>query len=393
MICAVSTGLATTPHFLVRLSLGILPLRQPQVAADGVSLTGAAAAVFGLAFILRAAGDASAVARGDHRLKDLSWASPLGWAHRVHAYDGERWWLLGVMLGACLALVGVAALLSVWRDVGAGLVRARLGRPTAKPSLRSPWALAWRLQRGALIAWAVGIAVGASVFGAIAHDVDSIVGGNPEAAKIFAQLGGAGALVDSYLSWVFGIAGVAAAAYAVSAVLRLRSEETGLRAEPVLATSVRRWQWLTSHVVVAVTGVVVLLATAGVVVGLVHGLISGRIGHELPRVLAAGLVQVPAALVLVAVGVALFGLLPRLVSAAAWLCVMVALLIGQLGAPSRWAASTSPSSRERCSVYWGRTAPGRRPPSASWRPCSARTAALRRSAGSMSCDTPPRCAG
>ncbi len=316
-----------------------------QLAEHGRIANGTAAAVFGLAFILRAAGDASAVARGDHRLKDLSWASPLGWAHRVHAYDGERWWLLGVMLGACLAQVGVAALLSVRRDVGAGLVGARLGRPTAKPSLRSPWALAWRLQRGALIAWAVGIAVGASVFGAIAHDVDSIVGGNPEAAKIFAQLGGAGALVDSYLSWVFGIAGVAAAAYAVSAVLRLRSEETGLRAEPVLATSVRRWQWLTSHVVVAVTGVVVLLATAGVVVGLVHGLISGRIGHELPRVLAAGLVQVPAALVLVAVGVALFGLLPRLVSAAAWLCVMVALLIGQLGAILRlnhWAVDVSP---------------------------------------------------
>jgi ABC-2 type transport system permease protein len=315
-----------------------------QLTEHSRTANGTAAAVLGLAFILRAVGDSSEVTNGSHPLQNLSWASPLGWAHRVRAYDDERWWPLAVMLGTCLALIVLAAALSVRRDIAAGLVPARLGRATAKPGLRSVWALAWRLQRGALIAWTAGMAIWAAVFGAIAHDVESIVGNNAAAAEIFEQLGGAGALVNSYLSWVFGIAGVATAAYAVAAALRLHAEETGQRAEPVLATSVRRWQFLASHVVVAVVGNVVLLVTAGVVVGVVHGIRSGNLAHELPRILAGGLIQIPAALVLAAIGVALFGLVPRVVSAV-WLFVVVALFIGQLGAViglNRWAMNVSP---------------------------------------------------
>ena len=110
---------------------------------------------------------------------------------------------------------------------------------------------------------------------------------------VLAQLGGAGALVDSYLAWVLGIGGVAVAAYAVATVLRLRSEETGLRAEPVLATAVRRWHWAASHLLVAVVGAAVLLVTTGLVLGLVHGLRSRDLAAELPRLLAGALVQAP----------------------------------------------------------------------------------------------------
>jgi ABC-2 type transport system permease protein len=315
-----------------------------QLSEHSRTANGAAAAVLGLAFILRAIGDASGVSNPGAPLRNLSWASPLGWAHRVRAYDGERWWLLGVMLAACLALIMVAALLSTHRDVAAGLVPARLGRATAASGLRSAWALAWRLQRGALIGWTVGLAVAAGVFGSIAHDVDSIIGNNAEAAKIFAELGGSGALINSYLTWVFGLAGVATAGYAVMAVLRSRSEENALRAEPVLATAVKRWQWLASHVAVAITGAVILLVTAGLVVGVVHGIRSGRVAHEVPRMLSAGLIQVPAALVLAAFAVALFGLLPRLVTAA-WVFVVGVLLIGQLGGIvglNRWVQDISP---------------------------------------------------
>jgi polyether ionophore transport system permease protein len=315
-----------------------------QVVEHARTADGSAAAVFGLAFILRAVGDASGAAHAGRALTSLSWLSPIGWAQQVRPYGGERWWVLGLLLGASVVLLCAAVALGIRRDIGAGLIPARPGHSKAARSLASAWALAWRLQRGSLIGWTVGIAVGAGVFGAIAHDIDGMVVANSDAARVFVELGGSRTLVDSYLAWMLGLTGIAAAAYAVGAVLRLRSEETGLRAEPVLATAVTRWQWAASHLGAAVVGIVVMLLTTGLVVGVIHGLRGGDIGHELPTVLAGALVQGPAALVVAGVAIALFGLAPRL-STTAWLVVVAALLIGQLGGIlrlNRWVTDLSP---------------------------------------------------
>jgi len=315
-----------------------------QTVENARAAGGSAAAVFGIAFTLRAVGDASGAAHAGSNLSNLAWLSPIGWVMEVRAYGGERWWVLGMLLAAAVALAAAAAALSTRRDVGAGLVAARPGRPEAGRALASAWALAWRLQRGGLIGWTVGTAVGAGVFGAIAHDIQSIAGANAGASRVFAELGGPGRLVDSYLAWVLGLAGVAAAAFEVGAVLRLRSEESGLRAEQVLATAVTRWRWAASHLATAGLGMLSVLLVSGLAVGLVHGLRGGDVSHELPRILAGALVQVPAALVLAGLAMALFGVVPRL-SGTAWPAVVAALVIGQLGGLlrlNRWLMDISP---------------------------------------------------
>ena len=68
------------------------------------------------------------------------------------------------------------------------LIPARPGPAGAAPSLASAWVLAWRLQRGSLIGWTAGVAVGAGVFGAIAHDIEGMVA-NSDAARVFAETG------------------------------------------------------------------------------------------------------------------------------------------------------------------------------------------------------------
>lgn len=315
-----------------------------QVEEHARTAGGGAAALFGLAFILRAVGDASAAAHTGGFLPNVPWISPLGWALEVRAYGGERWWVLALPLTVAVALASTAAALSTRRDIGAGLIRARPGRSEAWPSLASAWALAWRLQRGSLIGWTAGVAVGAGVFGAIAHDIRDMMGADTGAARVMADLGGSGTLVDSYLAWVLGLTGIAAAAFGVGAVLRLRSEETGLRAEPVLATAVTRWRWAASHLATAGLGIVAVLVVSGLAVGLVHGLRSGDVAHELPRILVGALVQVPAAMVLAGLAMALFGVAPRL-SSAAWPAVVAALAIGQLGGLlrlNRWLIDVSP---------------------------------------------------
>ena len=138
----------------------------------------------------------------------------------------------------------------------------------------------------------------------------------------------------------------AAAVYTVQAALRLRGEESGERAEPVLAASVGRIRWAWSHLVFAVAGPVVLLLLVGLTTGLVYGAHTGDMGQALGQLLGSALAQLPAVWVLAGIAVALFGLMPRW-SAAAWGVLVAFLVLTELGSTlnlSHWLTDISPFS-------------------------------------------------
>jgi ABC-2 type transport system permease protein len=294
-----------------------------QVTESARAANGIATSVLGLSFLLRAIGDTSGASW-------LSWLSPIGWIQQIRPYADERWWVFGLASAFVTVLVGAAYVLDARRDLGAGLVPPRPGPAVAAPGLRSPLALAWRLHRGVLLGWTAGLAVLGAGVGSVAQGVGDILQETPQLEEIFARLGGQQVIVDAYLAATMGFVGLIASAYAVQATLRLRSEENGLRAEPVLATGVGRLRWATSHLVFAAFGTGVLLTVAGLAAGLTHGLVTGDVGTQLPRVLGGALVQLPAAWVLAGVAVALFGLVPRL-AVASWAALVLVLLIGQFG--------------------------------------------------------------
>jgi ABC-2 type transport system permease protein len=154
-------------------------------------------------------------------------------------------------------------------------------------------------------------------------------------------------MTGAYLAAVMTIFGLAAAGYATSAVLRLRTEETAERAEPVLVTPTGRVSWAGSHLIVAVAGTAVVLAAAGLGAGLGYGLRAGDPGTQLPRLLGAALAQLPAALVVAAVAVALFGLLPQSCVGGGWAALALAAVLVELGPTfrlSRWVQDISPFS-------------------------------------------------
>jgi ABC-2 type transport system permease protein len=296
-----------------------------QLTTSAGGARGIAVGVLGAAWLLRVAGDASGQAD-----RGLAWLSPIGWAQRIRPYGGERWWLLALAAGLTAALAGAAFALSARRDLGAGLLPARPGPATAASGLRSPLALAWRLHRGVLAGWTAGFAALGAVFGALTGGIGDLQRDNPTLQDVFARMGGRAGLIDTYLAAIMGILGLIAAAYAVQATLRLRSEETGGRAEPVLATAVGRLRWAGSHLVFSVLGPAAALVTAGLAGGLIYGLDTGDVGHQLPRVLAGAIVQLPAVWVLAAIAVALFGAAPRL-APAAWGPLAVCLLLTLVG--------------------------------------------------------------
>jgi ABC-2 type transport system permease protein len=280
-----------------------------QLTESAAAARGLAVAGLGAAWLVRAAGDAGGV---NGAVSWLSWLSPIGWARRMRPFADERWWILALAVAGVVALAAVAAALAARRDVGAGALRPRLGPATGSPGLRSPVALAWRLHRSRMLAWATGLALLSGVLSASAKSAADLFSTNPQVGRMFKLVGGGTGPSDVFLSAIMGMFGLLAAAYAVQATLRLRSEEAGSRAEPLLAASVSRLRWAASHLTFALLGPAVALAAAGLAGGLVYGLMVGDVRGELPGVLAGAMVQLPAVWILAGVTVALFGLWPRL---------------------------------------------------------------------------------
>ena len=312
-----------------------------QLTAGARAARGIAIGVLGAAYLLRAVGDAS----GEGGVSWLTWLSPLGWTEQIQPYTADRWWVLALPLALTAAATAAAYVLSMVRDHGAGLLPDRPGRPAASAWLRGPTGLAWRLQRGTLYGWMAGFAFTFAASGAAAKGIGSLLGGSQQLRNAFTRLGGEAGITDAYLAAIMSLAGLAAAAYATSAVLRLRTEETDGQAEPLLATATSRISWGLSHIAVAVAGTAALLAVAGVAAGLGYGLRTGTAGSEVARLLGAAMVQLPASLAVAGAAVVLFGLAPRASVAGAWTVVGVVVLIalfGQVLQLSQWVLDVSP---------------------------------------------------
>jgi ABC-2 type transport system permease protein len=341
-------GLPAAGSAALALGIGCCGLAFTGVAAVAAQLTssasaarGIALAVLGVAFVLRGVGDSAGAAGPSW----LSWASPLAWIQLAQPFAAERWWVLALPLAVAAGGTGLAFELAARRDQGAGLLPDRPGRATASAFLRGPFGLAWRLQRGALLGWAVGYAFTFAASGAAAKGVGQLFGTSSALEHEFTRLGGQAAITNAYLAALMLLAGLVAAAYAISVVLRLRAEETGGQAEPVLATATGRIRWALSYITMAVAGAALLLAVAGVAAGLGYGLRTGSAGPELARMIGAAMGQLPSALVLAAVAIGLFGLLPRACVPGAWTAlglVVVINLFGQVLQLSHWILDLSP---------------------------------------------------
>ncbi|NDU73601.1 ABC transporter permease [Actinomadura sp. DSM 109109] len=294
-----------------------------QLAETSRLANGLAFAALGAAYMLRGAADASSA-------HWLSWLSPIGWAQRLRPCAGEQWAVLLLPLAAFALLVAGAYLLTGRRDLGAGILAPSLGPARAPASLRGPFALWWRLQRGTVLGWTSGLLAYGLAIGGVADGVGDLVGGSDAVLDDIREMGGQQDVADAFLATAMGLMALFTAAFAVQSVLRLRAEEAGGRLEPVLATAVGRTRWAVAALANTVAGTVAMLAATGLAVGLAHGVRTGDLAGQLPRQLGAALAQLPSVWVVAAVTVVLFGALPR-ATPAGWGVLTAFLLLGQVG--------------------------------------------------------------
>jgi polyether ionophore transport system permease protein len=206
--------------------------------------------------------------------------------------------------------------------------------------------LAWRLSRGSLVVWTIGLCLYGLLIGSVVNGIGNEIGNDGMAQQVVARLGGTAALEQGFVAIAFSMLGIVASAFAISLTLRLHQEETGQRAETLLAGAVGRMRWLASHLVIAVAGTAAALMVAAIAAGVAYGAAAGDVGGKLPTVLGNAAVQLPAVWLLVAVTVALFGMLPRF-TPIAWgvLVAFTALyLLGSLANSPQWLLDLTPFS-------------------------------------------------
>ncbi|MEV0948656.1 ABC transporter permease [Rhodococcus sp. NPDC049939] len=293
-----------------------------QLSAGARVARGVALAVLAAAFALRAVGDAGS--------GTLSWFSPLGWALQIRPYADERWWVVLPSLAATAVLVWVAYVLIQRRDVGAGLIAERPGPTTASPTLAGTFGLAWRMHRGTFVAWTVGLGLYGLLIGSAANGISGQFGDSQEIRDMMTRMGGSASLEESFIGYAFTMVGIVAAAYAISASLRLYAEENAQRLESVTAGPVGRVRLAASHVVLALLGPAIAVVVAGATAGFAYGVSTDDVGGAVPAIVGAALVQIPAIWMLAGVTVFLFGVMPRF-TPVAWAVLVAFLLIFLVG--------------------------------------------------------------
>ncbi|WP_067433771.1 ABC transporter permease [Nocardioides jensenii] len=321
--------------FLVGACFTGVALVAAQLTQGARAMYGIVGAVIGTAYALRAIGDVAE--------NGLSWLSPIGWYQAMRPYADESWWPSLLLLAGFAVSVLASYVVFGRRDVGSGVWAARPGPARAGRDLRSGLGLAWRLHRGSLWGWSLGLFLGGLGYGSIGDDVGDLLGDSDTTREVLAA--GAADLVDGF----YGAAGVMlaliAGGYAVSASLRARGEEDSGRVESLLATGLSRTTWFVGHSLIAVLGTVVVVLASGVGLGLGYAAVTGewdRFAHVAVAPVSAG----AGALVLIGLTVLLVGLVPRWATAA-WLglgfCVVV-MMFGPLLKLPDWLVDVSPFS-------------------------------------------------
>ncbi|MGH3462860.1 MAG: ABC transporter permease [Kribbellaceae bacterium] len=336
-LAMIATGQPAAGSFTAGAAVAAVGLAFAGVAAVTSQLTsstrgasGMAAGVLGLAFLTSGIGNMA----GHPDPSGLwvqsawpAWLSPIGWGQQMRPFGGDNWWPLALAVGLFAVCAVAAGVLVGRRDFGHGMLPQRTGHAQAGRALRSTLGLALRLQRGALLGWAVGLFGFGLVMGGLVGQVRDSTGTSRD---WYTRMGGSDAILDAYRASIMQMAGMAAAIYAVQVLLRLRSEEADGPLEPVLATATSRFRWVAGHAVITVLGAtaMVLLFTLGT--ALAAGGVLGDPAGQLRMLLAASIVQLPAVLVIGAIVIAAVGLVPRYAGAVSWAVLMAAILVGPL---------------------------------------------------------------
>jgi ABC-2 type transport system permease protein len=302
---------------------------------------GVAGAAFGIAFMLRALGDAASASHW------LVYVSPLGWVEQLHPLAGAQpLWLLPIF--GLAAACGLATVLLADRDLGASVIADRDTAAPRTAMLGSPILFALRMSRTVIISWLLATVVAALLYGSLAKSTGQafassgalrkFTGNLTHVALRHLQLAG----TRVFAGIIFLILMTLIMAYVASAVGKVREDEAEGYVDNLLVRSISRQRWLFSRAGL----ILAVLLTAGVLGGASFwaAAASQHAGLTFSELLLAGINSAAPAALLLGIGMLTVGFVPRFTSIVCWGLLAWAFLLDMLGSAikvNHWLMDTS----------------------------------------------------
>ena len=336
-VTMIMMGQAVTSSVLLGMTLAGVSALFASVAAVTCQLVdvrrraaGLAAAVLGVAWIVRMIGDST-----DPRAW-LRWLTPLGWMEVLHLYGDPDPLALIPLLLAPVALAVAAVMLRTRRDTGAALLVSEAGREPRLRHLGSPAAFAWRSNVAVLIAWIVGVGTFAAVMGAIVSTMIDWLAGDEGYQRILASMGmDQAATNQGFLAFIATILGMAVALQVAWRLGATRAEEESSRLEAILARPVTRLNWLGSHALLSLLGGTLLILAGGAAIW-AGAAAAGSAEITAWDAMRSTLNLLPIVVLTAGLAIAAFGLAPRLTVALPVAVTVVGFVLSMLGPALNW---------------------------------------------------------
>ncbi|MFA7322935.1 MAG: hypothetical protein WC005_01105 [Candidatus Nanopelagicales bacterium] len=294
--------------------------------------------VVSLAFVLTAIGNTRDVSA-------LAEMTPFGWMAKASPYAQDMWgWAVLPFLVAGVVMA-VSLAVASGRDVGSAWTTEGLGRERAPAWLSHPQALIWRVDRGVIVGWFIGIFAMALFMGYFSGSLTEILAENPQMAELIARLSH-GEPSATFTKLILVFAALGAAGFPISILVRTAVDENEGRIELMLSTRMSRVQLLRARLAEVVVGSVLLLMVVGMGVGVVSGFFTDSRPSALSDGIGLAMVSLPAVWFIAALTALIVAISPRL-AWLGWLLLAWCVVVGEL-AP----LMNLPSWTERLSPYW-----------------------------------------
>ncbi|MCR1971852.1 ABC transporter permease [Clostridium cochlearium] len=261
-----------------------------------------------------------------------AWFAPQAWFRITLPFAENRIWPLLVFIMLSTIIIILSYILLLHRDMGSGIIAQKEGAANTSPSFNSPKALAFRQQKGSILAWVIGMAWLGGTMGIAAPNISEAMSStfgnmNPLWASSIVELGNQEAFI-SILIYILGLMG-GLPVFAITAVQRLRKEEKAHYADMVLSRPVSRSNWMISYLTVAFAGSALILLTLGLASGLGWSLAAGEFSNFI-RVLCMSISKIPSVWAIIGIVALLYGWTPRIGFVLNWFILGVWIFIEML---------------------------------------------------------------
>jgi ABC-2 type transport system permease protein len=328
-----------------------------QITATRAAALKTSAAIFGIAFMMRALGDISSSASW------LSALSPLGWVARLHPLTSSNTvWLIPIFVTViiCFAL---SLFIASKRDYGASVIP---DKDTAKPKyrlLKSGETLLFRLQKGSAILWIIGLFVANFMFGSFLSSVTEAVGESSGIQDTLNKVTNAGSsnFTKLFIGVIFIQMMLLLLIMVAGQINSFREEEARGYMDNMLVRQSSRLS-LSIFKAVLIFGTAVL-AAAAISLGMYLGAQSQDIAIGAKDIILSGINMLAMPAIFLGAGFLLFGFLPRLTSVLLYTIIgwtFIIEIIGSVINLNHWILDTSllhhlalaPAIDVKWNIFW-----------------------------------------